>query len=61
MGTGAKSKSTIANENISSLNIDTTGLRRYGMAKAVIKELYRIDGGFKVSYFVCSSINISLI
>lgn len=49
MGTGAKARAPLPNQTISNLNIDTSGLKRYGMAKAVIKELYRIDGGIKVS------------
>ena len=58
MGTGVKSKSTIANENISSLNIDTTRFGRFGAAKAVIKELYKIDGGLKVSNRVQLQFNL---
>ena len=48
LGTGSKNKMNPNNESISKLQIETNRLKRFGVAKAVIKELYRIDGGFKV-------------
>jgi solute carrier family 25 protein 44 len=43
-------KIVVPNGNISNLEIDTSHLKKYGVAKAVVKELYRIDGGMKAYY-----------
>lgn len=32
------------------LNIDPDSIKRYGMTKSVIKELYRVDGGLRVRF-----------
>ena len=61
LGTGSKNKSKISsnpnNENISKLQIEPNRLKKYGLATAVVKELYRIDGGFKVTIF-CDRLQI---
>ena len=52
LGSGSKNNLNPSNENISNLQIETNRLKRYGVAKAVIKELYRIDGGLKVNNLI---------
>lgn len=61
LGSVTKNKATVKSGHISKLEIDTTHLKQYGVAKAVVKELYRIDGGFKVKLFVCLDFKNELI